>query len=168
MQWATPSRILVFVPSMILEAWCAVRSMPFSACKLPFGTTKLELVTSGRSVWISLCLSGQYSAAEASTIPCPSAASRSASTDADRTALMAGSLRDPAGCKTRSLARGRTDEVPVVGGALALEDDRFAGVAARTAGWHAGRRPELAVRGKDRIWMAAAAADHAGLGGRMR
>jgi hypothetical protein len=41
-QWATPSRILVFVPSMILEA---VRGqIPFSACKLPVRTTKLELV----------------------------------------------------------------------------------------------------------------------------
>ena len=93
MQWAAPSRILLFVPSMVLEARRTVRLMPFSACKLPFGTTKLELVTSGRSVWISLWVSGQYSAAEASTVPCPSAPSRSASTNADRTALMAGSLR---------------------------------------------------------------------------
>src|ERR1700745_2061989 len=61
---------------MLLEAPRAVRLIPFSACKLPVGTTKLELVTSGRSVWISLWVSGQYSAAEASTIPCPSAARR--------------------------------------------------------------------------------------------
>ena len=109
MQRATPSRILVFVPSMVLEARCAVRLMPFSACKLPFGTTKLELVTSGRSVWISLWVSGQYSAAEASTIPRPSAASKSATTNAERSALMAGRLQHSAGCKTGRLARGRTD-----------------------------------------------------------
>src|ERR1700752_689257 len=100
MQWATPSRILVFVPSMILEAWCAVRLMPFSACKLPFGTTKLELVTSGRSVWISLWASGQYSAAKPSTMFRASAASRSATTNANRTAFMTASLRHFAGCNT--------------------------------------------------------------------
>jgi hypothetical protein len=48
MQRATPSRILLFVPSMILETRYAVRLMPFSVRKLPLGTTKLELVTSGR------------------------------------------------------------------------------------------------------------------------
>lgn len=111
MQRATPSRILVFVPSMLLVARRAVRLMPFSACKLPFGTTKLELVTSGRSVWISLWASGQYSAAEASTIPRPSTASKSATTNVDRSALMAGRLRHSAGCKTGRLARGRSDEV---------------------------------------------------------
>jgi len=104
MQWATPSRILVFVPSMILEAWCAVRLMPFSACKLQFGTTTLELVTSGRSVRISLWLSGHYSAAEAATISGASAARISAIPNAERTALMAGSLRDstdrPRGSRT--------------------------------------------------------------------
>ena len=168
MQRATPSRILVFVPSMVLEARRAVRLMPFSACKLPFGTTKLELVTSGRSVWISLWVSGQYSAAEASTIPCRSAASRSATTNADRTALIAGSLRHSAGCKTGRLASGAPTRSPVVGGALALEDHCFTGVAARTAGGHAGRRPELALRGRDRDWVAAAAAERAGLRGRMR
>ena len=99
MQRATPSRTLVFVPSMVLEARRAVRLMPFSACKLPFGTTKLELVTSGRSVWISLWLSGQYSAAEAATISCASSESISAITNAERTALMAGSLRASAGAQ---------------------------------------------------------------------
>ena len=79
MQLATPNRILVFVPSMLLEARRAVRLIPFSACKLPFGTTKLELVTSGRSVWISLWVSGQYSAAVAPTSSRSSAASSSAS-----------------------------------------------------------------------------------------
>ena len=43
LQWATPNRILLFVPSMILETRYAVRLMPFSVCKLPLGTTKLEL-----------------------------------------------------------------------------------------------------------------------------
>ena len=75
MQRATPNRILVFVPSMLLEARRAVRLIPFSACKLPFGTTKLELVTSGRSVWISLWVSGQFSPAEAATISCASSES---------------------------------------------------------------------------------------------
>jgi hypothetical protein len=89
----TPSRILVFVPSMLLEAARAVRLIPFSACKLPVGTTKLDVVTSGRSVWISLWLSGQYSAAEAAAICRPSAARSSASTNPDRTAFMIASLR---------------------------------------------------------------------------
>ena len=111
MQRATPSRILVFVPSMLLVARRAVRFMPFSACKLPFGTTKLELVTSGRSVWISLWASGQYSAAEASTIPRPSAASKSATTNADGSALMAGRLQHSAGYKNRASRQGRSDEV---------------------------------------------------------
>src|SRR6266481_1995731 len=129
MQRATPSRTLVFVPSMVLEARPAVRLIPFSACKLPFGTTKLELVTSGRSVWISLRVSGQYSAA-ASAIPCPSAASRSATTNADRMALMAGSLRTPLGAKPGVSPGGAPTGSPAVGGALALEDHCFAGVAA--------------------------------------
>ena len=168
MQRATPRRILVFVPSMVLEAWRAIRLMPFSACKLPFGTTKLELVTSGRSVWISLWVSGQYSAVEASTIPCLSAASISANPNADRTALMAGSLRHSARCKTGRIARGRTDEVarrrrrPSAGRSL------LRGVAARTTGGRATRRPELVLRSGDRHWVAAAAAERAGLRGRMR
>jgi hypothetical protein len=56
----------------------------------------------------------------------------------------------------------RTDKIASVGRALALEDDRFAGVAAQTAGGHAGRRPEFA------LWVAAAVAERAGLRGRMR
>src|SRR5262245_33491229 len=36
--------------------------MPFSACKLPVGTTRLELVTSGRSVAIGSVLVGHPSA----------------------------------------------------------------------------------------------------------
>ena len=110
MQWATPNRILLFVPSMILETRYAVRLMPFSVCKLPFGTTKLELVTSGRSVWISVWISGQYSAAEASTIARSSGANISAIIDAQRTALLADGLRGSAGC-TPGISQGRTAEI---------------------------------------------------------
>ena len=160
MQRATPNRILVFVPSMLLEARRAVRLMPLSACKLPFGTTKLELVTSGRSVWISLWVSGQYSAAEASTISCRSAASRSASTNPVRTAFIKAAY-GTSYCAEPGVSSGaRTDKIASVGRALALEYDRFARVAARTTGGHAGRRPELALRGGDRDWVAAAAAEH--------
>jgi hypothetical protein len=168
MQRATPSRILVFVPSMLLEAQRAVRLIPFSACKLPFGTTKLELVTSGRSVWISLWVSGQYSAAEAATISCRSAASRSASTNPDRTAFMRAAYGTSLRAEPGVSSGARTDKIASVGRALALEDDRFAGVAAQTAGGHAGQRPEFALRGRDRYWVAAAAAERAGLRGRMR
>src|SRR6516162_7242856 len=77
---------------MLLEAPRAVRLIPFSACKLRVGTTKLELVTSGRSVRIWLRLSGQYSAAEAAAISRPSVASSSTSANPDR-AFMSASLR---------------------------------------------------------------------------
>jgi hypothetical protein len=168
MQRATPSRTLVFVPSMVLEARRAVRLIPFSACKLPFGTTKLELVTSGRSVWISLWVSGQYSAAEASTIPCPSAASRSATTNADRMALMAGSLRYSAGCKTGRLARERTDGVARRRRRLSAGRSLLRRSRCPNRRWAAGHWPELALRGGDRDWLATAAAERAGLRGRMR
>ena len=134
MQWATPSRILGFVPSMLLEAWGAVRLMQLSGSKLLFGTTKLELVTSGRSVWISLWLSGQYSAAEAATISCRSAASRSASTNPDRTAFMQAAYGTSLRAEPGVSSGARTDKIASVGQALALEDHCFAGVAARTAG----------------------------------
>ena len=52
--------------------------MPFSTCKLPRGTTRLELVTSGRSVAISSAPLGQFWLAEASAAPQPSVASASA------------------------------------------------------------------------------------------
>jgi hypothetical protein len=79
-----PSRIRVFVPSIRLDTPSAVRLMPFSACNLPVGATKLELVTSGRSVWISLSVPWQYSAAKGAAIACPSAANSSVSTNFDR------------------------------------------------------------------------------------
>ena len=62
-QGAMPSRSLVLVPSRAFEPWLTVQSTPFSACKLPYGTTRLELVTSGRSVTISSALVGQQSPA---------------------------------------------------------------------------------------------------------
>jgi hypothetical protein len=88
----------------------AVRLMPFSVCKLPLGTTKLELVTSGRSVWISVWISGQYSAAEASTIARSSGANISAIIDAQRTASLVDGLLGSAGC-TPGISQGRTAEI---------------------------------------------------------
>src|SRR5580693_5573567 len=111
MQWATPSRILVFVPSMILEAWCAVRLMPFSTCKLPFGTTKLELVTSGRSVWISLWLSRQYSAAEAATISCASSEKYKRDHQRGADGIDGGQLTSLRWVHNRASRQGRTAEI---------------------------------------------------------
>src|ERR1700733_4452435 len=48
-----PSRSRLLVPSKVLSAPRPVELMPFSPCRLPTGTTRLELVTSGRSVAIS-------------------------------------------------------------------------------------------------------------------
>ena len=42
-----------------------VQLIPFSSCRLPVGTTRLELVTLGRSVAMSCLLSGQASSATA-------------------------------------------------------------------------------------------------------
>ena len=121
MQRATPNRILVFVPSMLLEAPRAVRLMQFSARKLPSGTTKLELVTSGRSVWISLWVSGQYSAAEAATISCRSAASRSASNNPDRTAFMQAAYDTSLRAEPGVSSSARTDKIASVGRAPASD-----------------------------------------------
>jgi len=89
----------------------ALGLIPFSACKLPVGTTKLELVTSGRSVWISLWVPGQYSAAKTAAISRPSPASRRAKINLDRTAFMTASLRHFPGQKT-----GRRPELPLRSG----------------------------------------------------
>ena len=62
MQRAIPRRSRVLVPSSTSEPWRTVQSMPFSACKLPVGTTRLELVTSGRSVTMGSLLVGHPSA----------------------------------------------------------------------------------------------------------
>src|SRR5579862_960322 len=59
-----PSRSRVSVPLITSDRWRTVQSTPFSTCKLPYGTTRLELVTSGRSVEISELLFGQTSAAK--------------------------------------------------------------------------------------------------------
>ena len=77
--------------------------------------------------------------------------------------IHAGSLRHLIACRTGRLVGTRTDKIASVGRALALGDDRFASVAVQTAGGHAGRRPEFALRGGDRDWVAAAAGQHAGL-----
>ena len=64
----------------------------------------------------------------------------------------------------RASRQGRTAEIASRRRrALVLEDHRLARVAAPTAGSHAGRRPELALWGGDRDWVAAAAGQHAGL-----
>jgi hypothetical protein len=74
------------------------------------------LVTSGRSVWISVWISGQYSAAEASTIARSSGANISAIIDAQRTASLADGLRGSAGC-TPGISQGRTAEIATRRGA---------------------------------------------------
>src|ERR1700738_2420755 len=66
-QGATPSRHREFVPS-IVRLPPALKFTPFSLCRLPMGTTRLEFVTSGRSVAISSLLVGQPSAC-ASAVP---------------------------------------------------------------------------------------------------
>jgi len=55
----------VLVPSSALEPCRTVQSIPFSACRLPLGTTRPELVTSGRSVAIGSALVGYSSANDA-------------------------------------------------------------------------------------------------------
>src|SRR6516164_5361415 len=57
-----PARSLVLLASREFEAWRTAQSAPFSACTLCSGTTRLELVTSGRSVAISSAEVGQSSA----------------------------------------------------------------------------------------------------------
>src|SRR5579863_5457393 len=59
---AMPNRHRLLVPSMRWPPSCALKLTPFSFCRLPMGTTMLELVTSGRSVAISSDASGQLSA----------------------------------------------------------------------------------------------------------
>jgi len=49
---AIPRRNLLAVPSTMRTLSRAATSMPFSLCRVPAGTTMLELVTSGRSVVI--------------------------------------------------------------------------------------------------------------------
>src|SRR4029077_2324882 len=48
-----PNRSLRFAPSIALAPCAELRLTPFSLCRLPTGTTRLELVTSGRSVAMS-------------------------------------------------------------------------------------------------------------------
>ena len=60
--FAIPARNLVFVPSTNRPPSRALKLTPFSICRLPAGTTRLELVTSGRSVMISSLAVGQLSA----------------------------------------------------------------------------------------------------------
>ncbi len=57
-----PSLQRLLLPSMLRPSSRPVRLMPFSFCKLPTGTTILELVTSGRSVAMSSPGLGQPSA----------------------------------------------------------------------------------------------------------
>src|ERR1700681_1883831 len=73
-QGATPRRHRVFVPSIVRPPSRALTFTPFSLCRLPTGTTRLEFVTSGRSVAISSLTVGQPSA-------CASTAPRTATAD---------------------------------------------------------------------------------------
>ena len=73
MQDATPSRSLVVGPSITAAACRAVQLTPLSPCRLPCGTTTLELVTSGRSVAISVAALGQSSAAMLLVMPAENA-----------------------------------------------------------------------------------------------
>src|SRR3984893_5357979 len=67
-QGAIPRRHRVFVPSTIRPPSRALKFTPFSLWRLPTGTTRLEFVTSGRSVAISSLAVGQEPAC-ASTAP---------------------------------------------------------------------------------------------------
>jgi len=73
-QGATPRRHRVFVPSIVRPPSRAVKFTPFSLWRLPTGTTRLEFVTSGRSVAISSLAVGQPSA-------CASTAARTTNAD---------------------------------------------------------------------------------------
>src|SRR4029077_2586037 len=72
-QGVTPSRTLVVDPSITLLPGRAVQLTPLSICKVPWGTTTLEFVTSGRSVAISVAPLAQSSAATLGVIPAESA-----------------------------------------------------------------------------------------------
>src|SRR5580700_6559782 len=61
-QEATPKRQRVFVPSIVRPPSRALKFTPFSLWRLPTGTTRLEFVTSGRSVALSSLAVGQPSA----------------------------------------------------------------------------------------------------------
>src|ERR1700730_8630551 len=61
-QFAIPVRKRVFVPSTNRSRSRVLKLTPFSICRLPAGTTRLEFVTSGRSVVISSLVLGQPSA----------------------------------------------------------------------------------------------------------
>src|ERR1700692_3012047 len=61
-QFAIPVRKRVFVPSTNRSPSRVLKLTPFSICRLPAGTTRLEFVTSGRSVVISSLVLGQLSA----------------------------------------------------------------------------------------------------------
>jgi hypothetical protein len=75
---------------MTLDPWRTVKSTPFSACKLPYGTTLLELVTSGRSVEISSALVGQPSAAKATDAPADGAVTNRTKKIAERKIVASG------------------------------------------------------------------------------
>jgi hypothetical protein len=75
---------------MTLDPWRTVQSTPFSACKLPYRTTLLELVTSGRSVEISSALVGQPSAAKATDAPADGAVTNRTKKIAERKIVASG------------------------------------------------------------------------------
>ena len=66
-QGAIPSRHRLLVPSPVRPPSRELKLRPFSLWKLPTGTTRLEFVTSGRSVAISSDGCGQLSARASAT-----------------------------------------------------------------------------------------------------
>src|ERR1700691_1844416 len=99
-----PRRILVLVPVRRFDPFITAQSTPFSACKFPYGTTRLELVTSGRSVAISSTLVGQGSAALAGAV------ASTARTNAHRSAEPKGFASEYFDMPGPFLARSRWNE----------------------------------------------------------
>src|SRR5258708_31861737 len=70
-----PSLSRLLVPSNVLSRPRRVVLMPFSPCRLPTGTTRLEFVTSGRSVAISDAEVGHSPACASAGAPTKTSAS---------------------------------------------------------------------------------------------
>src|SRR5215469_14220714 len=82
-QSAMPARSRVLVASRELDPWRTIQSTPFSAWRLPKGTTRLEFVTSGRSVAISSAAVGHWSARAGSDAPTAQTIAQQASNRSD-------------------------------------------------------------------------------------
>jgi len=109
-QGAIPSRHRLFVPSTVRPPSRALKLTPFSLWKLPTGTTRLEFVTSGRSVAISSVGCGHFSARAAAAVSARNATRRCRPFADDRIDVIALQLSDHAGsellhCEINHLAR---------------------------------------------------------------